>query len=197
MKATEGRIEMGRVLLGVLLVLVLAPVLVLGWLKWGNVPVAVADAPFPYERQLVGMPLHARIAREPVKNLPIQTDEDSLVAGARVYNEKCAVCHGLHGKPSELGAHLYPFAPALWEKHGNAVGVSNDPPSETMWKVTNGIRLTGMPSYKGILTDNEIWEVSMLLSNADKDLPPVAVDILRGNPAVAAEPVVVKEEKKK
>jgi len=75
--------------------------------------------------------------------------------------------------------------------------VSNDPPSETMWKVTNGIRLTGMPSYKGILTDNEIWEVSMLLSNADKDLPPVAVDILRGNPAVAAEPVVVKEEKKK
>lgn len=188
---------MGRVLLGVLLVLVLAPVVVLGWLKWGKVPVAVADAPFPYERQLVGMPLHARIAREPVKNLPVQTDEDSLVAGARVYNEKCAVCHGLHGKPSAVGAHLYPSAPALWEKHGNVVGVSDDPPSETIWKVTNGIRLTGMPSYKGILTDNEIWEVSMLLSNADKALPSVAVAILRGNPTPAAEPVVVKEEKKK
>jgi mono/diheme cytochrome c family protein len=63
--------------------------------------------------------------------------------------------------------------------------------------VINGIRLTGMPSYKGVLTDNEIWEVSMLLSSADKVLPPAAVDILRGNPTVAAEPVVVKEEKKK
>ena len=188
---------MGRVLLGVLLVLVLAPVLVLGWLKWGNVPVAVADAPFPYERQIVGLPLHARIGREPVKNLPTQIDEESLVAGARVYNEKCASCHGLHGKPAEQGAHLYPAAPALWEKHGDAVGVSDDPPSETIWKVTNGIRLTGMPSYKGVLTDNEIWEVSLLLSNADKALPPSAVDILRGAPTPAAAPIVVKEEKKK
>jgi mono/diheme cytochrome c family protein len=197
MKATEGGTEMGRVLLGVLLVVVLAPVVALGWLKWGNVPVAVADAPLPLEQQLTGLALHARIAREPVKNMPTQIDEESLVAGARVYNEKCAACHGLHGKPSELGAHLYPSAPALWEKHGNAVGVSDDPPSETMWKVINGIRLTGMPSYKGVLTDNEIWEVSMLLSSADKVLPPAAVDILRGNPTVAAEPVVVKEEKKK
>jgi len=45
--------------------------------------------------------------------------------------------------------------PALWEKHANSdvVGVSDDPPGETYWKVANGIRLTGMPAFKDTLTD--------------------------------------------
>jgi len=48
--------------------------------------------------------------------------------------------------------------------------------------VANGIRLTGMPAYKGVLMDNEIWQVSLLLANANKPLPPAAVEILRGEP---------------
>ena len=55
------------------------------------------------------------------------------------------------------------------------MGVSDDPPGETYWKVANGIRLTGMPSYKGVLTDTQMWQVSLLLANADKPLPPVAL----------------------
>jgi hypothetical protein len=51
--------------------------------------------------------------------------------------------------------------------------------------VSNGIRLTGMPSYKGVLTDTEIWQVSLLLANADKPLPPAAVGILRIDPSAA------------
>jgi len=65
------------------------------------------------------------------------------------------------------------------------VGVSDDPPGETYWKVANGIRLTGMPSYKDILSDTAMWQVSLLLANADKPLPPAAIDILNG-PAAAA-----------
>jgi mono/diheme cytochrome c family protein len=172
---------LGRVLLGILLAIVLVPVALLGWLWYGNVPVAVADPPFPHEKQIVGMPLQARIGREMVKTPPIQADEGNLLAGAHVYSEKCAVCHGLHGKPSVFGAYMYPDPPPLWEKHGNGViGVSDDPPGETYWKVANGIRLTGMPSFNSILTETEIWQVSLLLANADKPLPPAAVEILRG-----------------
>jgi mono/diheme cytochrome c family protein len=89
---------------------------------------------------------------------------------------------------------MFPDAPALWEKHhnGEVVGVSDDPPGETYWKVANGIRLSGMPSYKNVLTETEMWQVSLLLANADKPLPPAAVDILNGvaapPPAVAAVP---------
>jgi len=46
--------------------------------------------------------------------------------------------------------------------------------------VANGIRLTGMPAYAGQLSEAEMWNVSLLLANADKPLPPQAVEILRG-----------------
>jgi mono/diheme cytochrome c family protein len=186
---------MGRVFLGILLGILLVPVAILGWLWLGKVPVAVADPPLPYERQIVAIPLYARIHRELVKVPVIQPDEDSLVAGAHVYSEKCAACHGFHGKPSAFGAHMFPAAPPLWEKHPNStvIGVSDDPPGETYWKVANGIRLTGMPAYKLMLTDTEIWQVSLLIANADKPLPPAAVDLLRGEPPLPAPQAVTPE----
>jgi mono/diheme cytochrome c family protein len=172
---------MGRLLLGVLLGIVLLPIAVLGWLRFGRVPVAVADSPLPQERMLTGIPLDARIQREAMKSPAVQPDEDGLVAGAHIYSEKCASCHGFHGNPSQIGVNMYPPAPQLWEKHGNdVVGVSDDPPGESYWKVANGIRLTGMPSFKRMLTDSEIWQVSLLVASANKPLPPAAVGILRG-----------------
>lgn len=46
--------------------------------------------------------------------------------------------------------------------------MTDDPPGETYWKVANGIRLTGMPEFKRSLSETEIWQVSVLLANADK-----------------------------
>jgi mono/diheme cytochrome c family protein len=58
------------------------------------------------------------------------------------------------------------------------VGVSDDPPGVTYWKVANGIRLTGMPSFDKVLSSPQMWQVSILLANADKPLPQSAMDIL-------------------
>jgi mono/diheme cytochrome c family protein len=178
---------MGRILLGLILGIILVPLAVVLYFKLGNVPVAVNDPPMPQEQLITSVPLNARIDKEMIKNPPVQPDENNLVAGARIYNDKCAVCHGFHGKPSQLGRHMFPAAPPLWEKHhnGDVVGVSDDPPGETYWKVANGIRLTGMPSYKELLSDTEMWQVSVLLANADKPLPPAAVAILNGEASVA------------
>jgi len=177
---------MGRFLLGIILGIVLVPVAVFGWLKFGKVPVAVSDPPLPRERMLTGVPLHARIDREMVKTSPVQADETNLVAGAQIYRDQCAACHGYHGKPSSFGAHMFPDAPPLWDVHHHGpeavMGVSDDPPGETYWKVANGIRLTGMPSYKDVLTETEMWQVSVLLANADKPLPAEALAILKGEP---------------
>lgn len=188
---------MGRFLLGLVIGIVLVPLGVLLYFKVGHVPVAVNDPPFPNERFFTAVPLNARIDREMVKNPPLQPDEATLVAGAHIYSDRCAVCHGFHSKPSPTGLHEFPDAPALWEKHGHGsvVGVSDDPPGETYWKVANGIRLTGMPSYKEVLTDTEMWQVSLLLANADKPLPPAAVAILNGETSPAA-PVLAEPAKK-
>jgi mono/diheme cytochrome c family protein len=127
-----------------------------------------------------------------VKSPPIQADENAFDAGAEIYRDQCAACHGFHGKPSSFGGQMFPPAPQLWEKHSNSsvVGVSDDPPGETYWKVANGIRLTGMPSFKKVLTDTEMWQVTLLMANADKPLPPAAVDIVSGKTVAAAAPNV-------
>jgi thiosulfate dehydrogenase len=184
---------MARFLLGLVIGMVLVPTGVYCYFKFGNPPVAVSDKPLPDEKLITNIPLHARIDREMVNTAPIQADEDTLVTGAQIYADNCAVCHGYHGQPSRIGLHEFPQAPPLWESHhnGTVVGVSDDPPGETYWKVANGIRLTGMPAFKELLTENQMWQVSLLLANADKPLPPAALAILKGEtgaqtPATAA-----------
>jgi mono/diheme cytochrome c family protein len=183
----QRRRFMGRILFGFIVGILILPAAVVVWFYNGNPPIAVADPPFPQERAITHLPLNARIQREMPPRPPIDPTESTFVAGAHVYVEKCAVCHGLHGKPSHIGQNMYPGAPQLWEKHhnSNVVGVSDDPVGETFWKVDNGIRLTGMPDFKTQLTNNEIWQVSILLANADKPLPPAVLSLLRGEAASA------------
>jgi mono/diheme cytochrome c family protein len=201
MKGNGDRNAMGRIVLGIFFGIALAPVVVVAWLWFGSMPVAVADRPLPYERLITGVPLRARIDRELVKIPPLQADEENLVAGARVYRDQCAACHGLPGKPSSIGPHMFPAAPPLWEAHHHGamtmMGVSDDPPGETYWKVANGIRLTGMPSYMQVLSDIQMWQVSLLLANADKPLPPAAVEILLGQEPPAPAPVALSAPVKK
>ncbi len=182
---------MFRIVFGMILALILAPVAVLAWLHWGNPPVAVTDPPFPMEKRITQGALNARIDRELPGNPPVQADQENLTAGAEIYRDQCSACHGFYGKPSSFGPHMYPNAPQLWKQHkgSSVVGVSDDPPGETYWKVSNGIRLTGMPSFKATLTDTQIWQVSLLLANADKPLPPAALALVRGEQPAA--PVAV------
>ena len=151
------------------------------YLKYGHPPVAAADPAFPYEAQIVHIPLGARIARE-IKQPPFPASEDAFEKGASTYVEDCAFCHGTPGVDSPYGKAMYPAAPQLWRKHkkGNVVGVSDDEPGETYWKIRNGIRLTGMPAYTDSLSDAEMWDVALLLKNADQQLPDPVQKILSG-----------------
>jgi mono/diheme cytochrome c family protein len=186
-----------RFILGIVIGLLLLPAGVWLWLGHGHPPVAVADTPLPFERQITSSPMHTRIDHdiEGMSKPLVEANEATFVAGARIYREQCAFCHGVNGAPSQVGKHMFPDAPPLWEKHhnGDVVGVSDDPPAETYWKVANGIRLTGMPSYRQVLSETEMWQVSVLLANADKPLPPAALDMLKQplkfDPAAPAVPV--------
>jgi mono/diheme cytochrome c family protein len=182
---------MGRFVFGIVLGLALAPLAVMVWFRWGHPPVAVADQPLPFERQITSIPLGARIDREMPGSPPIAADEGNFIAGAQIYRDQCAACHGFHGNPSTFASHMFPSAPQLWENHGDGpvVGVSDDPPGETFWKVDNGIRLSGMPAFHDLLTGTQIWQVSLLLANADKPLPPEVLQIVRGVQQTQATPL--------
>lgn len=152
------------------------------YLRYGHPPVAAADPAFPYEAQIVHIPLGARIAREQ-QQPPFPASEDAFEKGAQTYMEDCAFCHGTPGAESPYGADMYPSAPQLWKKHktGKVVGVSDDPAGESFWKIKNGIRLTGMPAYQKSLSDAEMWDVALLLKNADQPLPDPVTKILAGD----------------
>jgi mono/diheme cytochrome c family protein len=178
------RSQPGRILPFVLGIVVTVGVIVVGgylYLHYGHPPVAAADPAFPMEAQIVHVPLEARIQRE-IQQPPFPASEDAFESGATVYKNECAFCHGLPGQDSKFGNAMYPSAPQLFKKHkqGNVVGVSDDEPGEIYWKVKNGIRLTGMPAYQHILDDSDMWDVSLLLKNADQQLPDPVTQILKG-----------------
>ncbi len=142
------------------------------YIRYGNPPVATADHPFPDEKTIVHIPLHARIHRDLVTP-PTTPEAHDLVAGAQVYVEHCAICHGSPHLDSSFGKWEYPTSPQLWRKHKDGVvGVSDDAPNVSYWKVENGIRLTGMPSFQHILSNDQMWQVSFLVAQADHPLSP-------------------------
>jgi mono/diheme cytochrome c family protein len=171
----------GKILLGMVLTLVVMAGGVAAYLRWGSPPVATADKPFPFEEQIVQVPLNARIDRE-MKTAPFGIGEDVYEGGAKVYKAECASCHGTPGHDVASAAYMYPTPPQLWKKQatGNVVGVSDDEPGETYWKVANGIRLTGMPAFNHVLTDTQMWQVTLLLKNADQQLPDPVMKTLTG-----------------
>ncbi len=159
-----------RFLLGFVLGIVLLPLFGWSYFRFGYAPVATASSPMPFEKQVAHMALHARIRDEAPRSSPVRPDDDNYRAGAHVYRANCAVCHGLPDQPlSFTSKGMYPRPPELFK----GKGVTDDPPGVTYWKVTNGIRLTGMPAYTGALTATEIWQVSLLLANADKLSPQI------------------------
>src|SRR5271163_2791103 len=173
----------GKVFLGFLLGIATVAIGLFAYLKFGALPVAVADKAFPFEKEIVYLPLDSRIERE-MKPPPFSISEDVFESGAHVYRAQCASCHGTPGHDVAFAKHMFPSAPQLWKSHGShgVVGVSDDEPGETYWKVANGIRLSGMPSYAHVLSDTEMWQVSLLLKNADKELP-APVSAILSSPA--------------
>jgi mono/diheme cytochrome c family protein len=64
---------------------------------------------------------------------------------------------------------MYPHAPLLFK----GKGVTDDPAQESYWKAVNGIRLTGMPSFKQTLNDTQLWQVAQLVAHAHDITDPV------------------------
>jgi mono/diheme cytochrome c family protein len=165
---------------GVVVGAIAIPLAVYFYFVTGSAPVATAAAAMPFEKMLAHSALNARVRKEMPKNAPIQGDEANLAAGAKVYREHCAVCHGLSGQQeTAIATGMYPRPPKLLE----GKGVTDDEPGESYWKVANGIRLTGMPGFGKSLSEREMWQVSFLVAQADK-LPKAVSEVLSNPTAV-------------
>jgi thiosulfate dehydrogenase len=156
---------MRRFIFGFIAALTLIAAGGLGYVALGLAPVATASAPLPFEKLITGIALNARVKKEAPKSSPIPASDEVYAAGAKIYRDNCAVCHGLPGQDqTAIAKGEFPKPPELFK----GKGVTDDPAGVTYWKVANGIRLTGMPGFNGSLSSEQMWQVSLLLSNADK-----------------------------
>lgn len=157
---------MQKLLIGLLIGLCIPVLGGLLFIRMGGMPVATAGGPLPFERAIAGMALDAALKGSEDLQSPIPVSEEALVAGAKIYAGKCAVCHGRPGEPpTAIAKGLFPAPPQLFDPKDM---VSEDPAGEVFWKAKNGIRLTGMPGFSASLGDEELWKVSLLLTKADK-----------------------------
>ena len=170
-------------ILGFIIGLITVPVVAFLYFQFGLAPVATASSPIPLEKFLAQTALHAAIGRSAPKDSPVPATEPNVMAGAKIYRENCAVCHGLPGvERTAIARGEYPKPPQLFQGHG----VTDDPAGETFWKTKNGIRLTGMPGFDGALTDEQIWQVSQMLATADKLPASVQQELRRPDTVIQA-----------
>lgn len=161
---------------GVVVTLVCIAGAVYAYFARGFAPVATASRAMLFERKLAHMALNARLQKEMPKTVPIDANEANYLAGAQEYLINCAVCHGHPGKEkTAIARGEFPIPPELLK----GKGVTDDPPGVTYWKVANGIRLTGMPGFDQSLSETQMWQISLMLANADK-LPSSVKAVLEG-----------------
>ena len=150
----------------------------------GYAPVATKAPEMPFEHRLAHIAQDAYLDKQPHLQSPVPADETNFLAGAKVYKEHCAVCHGLPGEPrTAIAEGMFPAPPQLFR----GTGVTDDEVWETYWKAYNGIRMTGMPAFGDRLGETKIWQVSQLLKHAD-NISPAVKDELTGSSEATAPP---------
>jgi thiosulfate dehydrogenase len=147
------------------------------FVKTGGISMDTTAPPLPLERKVAGMALRASIGHAVDQKNPLPFNDDTMLAGARKYKQNCAVCHGVPGQPpTAISKGMFPDPPQLFEKKGM---VTDDPEGETFWKVTHGIRLSGMPGFASTLSDSERWQLTTLVAHADKLSPAVQAELVK------------------
>lgn len=89
---------------------------------------------------------------------PFGTQADAVAAGEALYAERCASCHGPEG------AGDGPAAGGLDPKPANLQTELADLPDDyVFWRIMDGGAMapfnSSMPAQKGILTDDQVWQI--------------------------------------
>ncbi len=147
----------------------------------------------------------AEIVRAP-KQAPIAATPATVTAGARIYAINCAACHGLPGEtalPHAAQGFFYFDPPQFFQRFRTRPGLH--PPSaadlaslaqrravDSYMTVRDGVPGTGMPWFRNSLNQTQMWQVALMLGEA-QNLPPAARGALRppGKAALRALPPAV------
>lgn len=101
-----------------------------------------------------------------IKN-PFPASDANIQAGKQIYLQQCALCHAADGRAdTKLGLAMYPPAMDLTSPH-----VQRWSDAELFWITQNGVRHTGMPAWKTIVSEEDTWKVVDFIHALPKESP--------------------------
>lgn len=145
--------------LGVLTTLLLVFLGLFAYLRLGFSEVRGDLPPSRFEKYLMTKAVHASVRREaPDLPNPVQPTEENLIAGAKLYFDACAGCHGIPGKPfGSKPPALFPAIPEL-----PVVGTELSE-SQVFWVAKHGIRRSGMFANGVWASDEKLWTIAAFI----------------------------------
>jgi mono/diheme cytochrome c family protein len=125
------------------------------------------------------------IEAEHKENPLLETDE-VLNQGRQVFLQSCALCHGADGRgETYIGRNMYPPAMDMTSPH-----VQHWSDAELFWIIQNGVRLTGMPSWRSSISETDTWKLARFIHN----LPRLNATSLAAEVSAKAQPVAQQPE---
>jgi len=94
-------------------------------------------------------------------------DTLTIISGFKPYVEMCSGCHGAPGEPNDMVKGWYPRPPELY-KHSK-----ESEAKEFFWITKNGIKMTSMPAFQPMLSDEQIWAITAFIT---QKLPQMTAD---------------------
>ncbi len=86
---------------------------------------------------------------------PLPASQEVIQQGEQIYMQDCGLCHATDGHAAtNIGRGMYPPAMDLTSPH-----VQHWSDAELFWIIQNGVRLTGMPSWKSTISDSDTWKL--------------------------------------
>ncbi len=160
-------------LLGIMVTLLVLVIGVAWYAKTGRVNFEADHPPSGLETRFAMSAVDAATDhRAPDVKNPLPATDENLVAGAHVYLDHCAGCHGTPSNPD--GQFASSFNPPVPQFFRNAPDM---PDNKNFYVVQHGIRWSGMPAWNKILSEQQMWQVVTFMSRTE-NLPPAAKAVL-------------------
>jgi mono/diheme cytochrome c family protein len=134
-------------------------------LSWSWLAGCRATPPGKLESKSVQWIKHHVTVRGKGERNPLAPTEENIRAGRQAFGYYCVVCHGRDGQNTGVpfAGRVSPPIPLL-----TSTEVQSYSDGQLKWVVDNGVSPSGMPAARGILSDEEVWQIVLYI----RHLPP-------------------------
>jgi mono/diheme cytochrome c family protein len=156
-------------LLGIIFTIVVGLAGVFFIAKRGYIDFAADNPPSSIEQHFTMSAVDASTDRRaPDAKNPVTPTEENITAGAQLYLDHCAGCHGIpSNSDSQFGRSFNPPVPQFFKDSPDM------PENQNFYIIQHGTRWSGMPSWGKTLSEAQIWQIVTFMSHIEK-LPPPA-----------------------